>query len=123
MSDAPLPLVAFGSSREAASDLNMAAKTAKDGPFYVFPFNQYEPAESIWWLSPRDEGALNPSFKVGKVAVLSKRLTDPGTLFIGLEVEKGIEEPAAEMFTSGHGQRMVMGPEWTWHKFIADLED
>lgn len=121
---APLPTLAFASAREAAYELNLAAKAAKDGPFYVFPFNKYEPDDSVWWLSPKDEGALNPSYRLGKIAVGPEYLAKPGTLFVGLHVEKGVEDPAAEMFrTSGHGRRLIMEPHWTWHRFIAALSD
>lgn len=119
---AALPSVTFGSAREAAADLNVAAKAAKDGPFFVFPFNKYEPDDSTWWLSPKDENALNPAYRLGKIAIGPKRLAAPGALFIGLHVEKGVEDPAAEAFlTSGHGRRMIMEPDWTWHRFLEAL--
>ena len=71
---ATFPTLDFGTTREAAADLSAAAKAAMDGPFYVFPSSKYEPDDSIWWLSPKDESAYKEPAEAAKSSADLERL-------------------------------------------------
>lgn len=120
MDDASLPLMAPSSVQDTAHALRAAAQAQTGRPFFVLPYNRYEPAESEWWIAPTSE---NPAYHLGKIVVdRDARVVSPGERFVGLHVEKGVEgEATARYFREFHGERLVMTDSWLWHDFMAAM--
>jgi hypothetical protein len=107
------------SVRDAAERLGRAARESGAGTFYALPYNHFEPDNTLWWLVPSAE---NPAYKFGKVALAPGPLARPGDLLVGLYVEKGIGESAADAFRgTARGRRYTMDRTWLWPSFFEAL--
>ena len=87
---------------------------------YARPYNRWQWDDSrTWWVVPVP---TQPTFQYAKViASASGRLAAPGTIFVGLYVEKGVG-PAAEQ-AGYYPPEMVLGPSWHWHSVIRALSE
>ena len=118
MDEATKPQFAFVSERDAAAKLQQAALVAGE-KLYPLPYSRFDPERSTWWLSP---DTTNPAFARGKIVVEHPTIVDDGAKLIGLHMEKGVGETAAEFFQVGTRDRhQVMDRTWTWHPFLRAL--
>jgi hypothetical protein len=80
--------------------------------FHVLPYNRFDVNHSPhWWLSPSREKA---AFRHGKVMfTTSDDWVEPGHVFVGFNVEKGILQAA------GGRPNEVMDGTWFWHRFLT----
>jgi hypothetical protein len=107
-----LPRVAFDSVDDATRAIRLAAKVGGETELFRIPFNRYAPDHSIWWLAPSSE---DPAYRYGKIVIDEGPRAGPGSMIIGLEVEKGVGEPVADAYrTSVRGGRYVMDRTWLW---------
>ena len=112
------PEFAFVSERDAAAKLRQAALAAGE-KLYPLPYSRFDPERTTWWLSP---DTTNPAFARGKIVVEHPTIVDNGATLIGLDMEKGVGETAAEFFQSGARDRhQIMDRTWTWHPFLRAL--
>ena len=82
---------------------------------YAFPFNRFDPDNSIWWLSPSSE---NPNYKYAKFGFLPYNRNQ---LLVGIFVEKGLGQDYCSIDDRRSTQRMVIDNDWRWHKLLGDL--
>ncbi len=87
------------------------------GELSARPWNMYEPQETSWWLVPRHDTGSWPAHHLGKFVFEFGDASD--TLDVGLYVEKGVSEQAAEVLE--YPGRLVLTADWMWSRFIADL--
>jgi hypothetical protein len=92
------------------------------------PWNRHEPKTTLWWLTPSRH---NPAYADGKF-VFSLARDDPrrllagrddalielGTLFVGVNFEKGFGPAACQIGTPRPHSDELLGPEWVWHQLI-----
>jgi len=78
----------------------------------------HEPDTTFWWLVPSTDW---PAYKHGKLFFSPDRAPS-GTLFCGLHVEKGLDPSVGGVYPSAAGQRLIMKNDWTWFRFLADLQ-
>ncbi len=85
---------------------------------YTWPYNRFKWEQSgTWWIVP---AADRQAFRYVKIAVSSSRhVADPGQLFVGLYVEKGVGPALAA--ARYYPQEWVIGPTWRWHGIMNDL--
>ena len=81
------------------------------------PWNRYYPDNTLWWIVPSTEW---PAYKHRKL-FFSPEHAPTGCLFCGLHIEKGLDPSVAEAYSPGAGQRLVMKEDWTWFRFLTDL--
>ncbi len=118
MESASVPEFAFVSERDAAAKLRQAALAAGE-KLYPLPYSRFDPERTTWWLSP---DTTNPAFARGKIVVEHPTIADDGATLIGLHMEKGVGETAAEFFQIGARDRhQIMDRTWTWHPFVRAL--
>lgn len=117
---APLPMMAPSSVQDLVHALRAAAQSRTRTPFFVLPYNRYEPANSEWWIAPTSE---NPAYHLGKIIVSHDAFAaSPGERFVGLHVEKGVEgEATARYFQEFGDERSVMTDSWLWHDLMDAL--
>ena len=112
------PEFVFASERDAAAKLHDAARAAKV-KLYPLPYSRFDPEKTTWWLSPV---TTNPAYPFGKIVVENPTIVEDGAKLIGLHMEKGVGETAAEFFQVGsRDQHQVMDRTWTWHPFLRAL--
>jgi hypothetical protein len=117
MTETP-PQFAFTSEQDAAAKLQAAGRAA-GVRLYPLPFSRFAPERTTWWLSP---DATNPAYSRGNLVVENATIVDDGVKLIGLHMEKGVGEEAAEFFqASAHDRHQVMDRTWTWHPFLRAL--
>ncbi len=80
--------------------------------FHVLPYNRFDVEHSPhWWLSPTQERA---AFRHGKAMfTTSEEWVDPGHVFVGLNVEKGVLQ------AGDWRANEVMDKSWFWHRFVT----
>lgn len=115
------PSAPFRTTKEAAYLLGKEAEQSGHPKLVRLPFNRFDKLdETTWWLSPSKE---NPAYKYGKI-VCSTTNFEP-ELFIGLYVEKGLDEQPAQTAwasSSPKKRRHLMDVTWLWHDFVKELK-
>jgi len=86
------------------------------GGFRVLPYNRHNDsainASERWWLTPTSD---NPAFPPGKVVATKREAwVEPGSVFVGFNVEKGVLDKAVR------GNAYVLKDDWLWHEFVRD---
>jgi hypothetical protein len=102
-------------------DLCYRIKQVCEGEFETLsarPWNRFEPAENLWWLIPATDW---PAFKYAKL-YFDWTSPDHSALSCGLHVEKGLDRSIHSAYQSKKGSQYIMGTDWAWHPFLADLE-
>jgi hypothetical protein len=86
------PLLAHAPVSDTAVELRAAAQKATQERLYTLPFNHYDPDNSPWWVLNSNE---KRAYRFGKIVVMKDvAVVQPAERFIGLHVEKGVEESA-----------------------------
>jgi hypothetical protein len=94
----------------------------------LLPWNRHEPRTTLWWLTP---SRRNPAYADGKF-VFSLDKDDPrkllvgrndplielGTLFAGVNFEKGFGPAAFQIGNPKPHADERLGPAWVWHQLI-----
>lgn len=85
------------------------------------PYNQYDPAQTDWWLIPSTEW---PAYHHGK-ALLNTQWRDwsPAEVFSCLHVEKGFGPKAAQLEPALRRRHQVLEDDWLWRSFLRDLSE
>jgi hypothetical protein len=110
----------LASAEDAAKAVRVAAMHAGYQGLTALPWNRFGADWPTWWLSPSTEV---PAYKCGKI-VFTRRDSEPGSLFVGLYLEKGVGASAAPAFSdTKRGRSYVMTPDWTWHSVMRALRD
>ena len=81
------------------------------------PYNQSDTARTAWWLLHRSKLSAWPAYDLGKFVI--QRFPHELVIRVGLDIERGLGPEAASM-VEAHGPRMLLRPDWRWHKFVAD---
>jgi hypothetical protein len=109
--------VAYSSAADLARGIgNVWA--ARSRIAHTWPYNRFKWEESeTWWIVPAPD---RQAFRYAKIAVSSsRRVANPGQLFVGLYVEKGVGSALAA--AGYYPDEWVLGPTWRWHGVINDL--
>lgn len=116
--DGVSPEFAFTSLRDAANQLLVASRAA-GVDLHPLPYSRFDPEDTTWWLSPVGG---NPAYAYGKIVVERPSPLDPGSVLVGLHVEKGIGLSAASIFEeTARGRRLIMANDWQWHAFSRGI--
>ncbi|MGO8750019.1 MAG: hypothetical protein ACLQNE_29075 [Thermoguttaceae bacterium] len=101
--------------------MNLAYRTIQDAVsavrtryfpgYHMLPYNRFHADHSQhWWLSP---GGEKVAYRYGKAMfTTSARWTDPGSIFCGFCVEKGV------LCSTGGNSHGVIMRDWFWHRFV-----
>jgi len=81
------------------------------------PWNRFGPDESLWWLIPSTDW---PAYRYAKL-YFDWASPDHSALSCGLHVEKGLDDTIQSAYLSKKGSKYIMGNDWAWHPFLADL--
>lgn len=82
------------------------------------PFDRFRRDDGgTWWIVPSKE---HPAFRHSKFIVSSgKSLSEEGSLFVGLYVEKGVGRvPGA---AGRYSNTWILDESWSWHRVVDDL--
>jgi len=102
--------------------MTVAGYKERCGRMACHPYNPDRPEESTWWLFPPVRRSGNwPAYHMGKFTF--RVLPDSNALFVGLHVEKGIGAKLAQAFETQRAATLALGPDWIWHRFLANLTD
>jgi len=112
------PCIRYPNARLAAHAVLQQLTAEGRRPVSPRPWNMYEPDTTFWWLVPSTDW---PAYKHGKLFFSPDR-APAGHLFCGLHVEKGLDPTVGAAYPSPAGQRLLMKKDWTWFRFLADLE-
>ena len=77
------------------------------------PWNPYEALNCRWWVMPSTDF---PAYHHGKF-VLQPDFPSAGSVFCGIEIEKGFGEVIRSVPGSSAERRCIMQPDWIWHEF------
>jgi hypothetical protein len=83
---------------------------------HMLPYNYHQPNNTVWWLSPSSE---KPAYRFPKFAILPPEDDASDQLFIGLYIEKGVNEDYAK--TVGIAKTHIIGTNWAWHTLLTEM--
>ena len=96
---------------------------------HLLPWRQEEPETTLWWLTPSGE---NPAYGDGKFvfsldkdsprkALLGRcdDLLEVGTIFVGLNIEKGLGPAAGIAGPPRPKPSEMLGLSWVWHQLVG----
>jgi hypothetical protein len=108
--------IAHRSPRSARHAVEAAAKAEFDH-LVARPWNQYEPDATLWWLVPSNDW---PAYAYGEYA-FNWAGDDRSALLARLHWEKGLDPKASSVYASAKGSRLIMQPDWHWHRLLKAL--
>lgn len=111
-----IPYCPFQTPSEVCFEISNVADQ-KQCRLFSRPYRIHEPEISSWWLVPSSSW---PAFKFGKFYF---SWGENNTLLCGLHVEEGIDPNVRSGYPSEKGRRYIMTPNWTWYRFLSDLNN
>ncbi len=109
-----MQVIRFASAMAAAKSV-ASILTSEKKRYSPYPYNRFRPDESLWWVATAKEW---PAYKHGKYVFFE----DGDLLHCGLHVEKGLGLLAAQFEPGLHKRHQILGNDWMWHRFMADLK-
>ena len=92
------------------------------------PWRRHEPRTTLWWLTPSHR---NPAYADAKLAFsldmdsprqpllgIKDGLLETGTIFVGLNVERGFGTGAYAVGPPKPGPEELLGPAWIWYQVV-----
>ena len=84
----------------------------------MLPYNYHQPNNTVWWLSPSSE---KPAYRFPKFAVLPPESDAPDQIFVGLYIEKGVDEVYAKAV--GIAKTHIIDSSWAWHRLLSNMRE